>query len=77
MYGDNANIIPEEIPELLSYMDEVMPDKSKDDDPGSTMQDIMIDADKYLPKRHREKKIQIRGFHKFYKKRNEQMFALV
>ena len=48
VYGDNANIIPEEIPELLSYMDEVMPDKSRDDDTESTMQDIMIDVDKYL-----------------------------
>ena len=53
VYGDNANIIPEEIPELLSYMDEVMPDKSADDDTESSMPDIMIDVDKYLP----EKKI--------------------
>ena len=49
--GDNANIIPEEIPELLSYMEEVMPEKSRDDDTESTMQDIMIDVDKYLPKK--------------------------
>lgn len=27
VYGDNANIIPEEIPKLLSYMEEVMPEK--------------------------------------------------
>ncbi len=53
VYGDNANIIPEEIPELLSYMDEVMPDKSRDDDSESNMQDIVIDVDRYLP----EKKI--------------------
>ncbi len=53
VYGDNANIIPEEIPELLSYMDEVMPDKSRDDDNESNMQDIVIDVDRYLP----EKKI--------------------
>ena len=51
VYGDNANIIPEEISELLSYMDEVMPDKSRDDDTESTMQDIMIDVDEYLPKK--------------------------
>ena len=31
VYGDNQNIIPEEIPELLSYMDDVMP-KKKDED---------------------------------------------
>ena len=53
VYGDNANIIPEEIPELLSYMDEVMPDKSRDGDTESTVQDITIDVDRYLP----EKKI--------------------
>ena len=53
VYGDNANIIPEEIPKLLAYMDEVMPDKSVDDDTKSTMQDVMIDVDRYLP----EKKI--------------------
>ena len=51
VYGDNANIIPEEIPELLSYMEEVMPDKFTGDDTESTMQDIMIDVDKYLPKK--------------------------
>ena len=32
-------------------MEEVMPDKSRDDDTESTMQDIMVDVDKYLPKR--------------------------
>ena len=51
VYGDNANIIPEEIPELLSYMEEVMLDKSRGDDTESTMQDIMIDVDEYLPKK--------------------------
>ena len=55
VYGDNANIIPEEIPELLSYMEEVMPDKSTGDDTESTMQDIIIDADKYLPKKKTSK----------------------
>ena len=28
VYGDNTNIIPEEMPELISYMEEVMPKKS-------------------------------------------------
>ena len=28
VYGDNKNIIPEEIPELLSYMEEVAPKKN-------------------------------------------------
>ena len=31
VYGDNENIIAEEIPpELLSYMEEVLPEKKKD-----------------------------------------------
>ena len=37
MYADNANIIPEEIPELLSYMEEVMPDKSGNGDSESNI----------------------------------------
>ena len=53
VYGDNANIIPEDIPELLSYMDEVMPNESNKDDVESDVQDIMINVDSYLP----EKKI--------------------
>ena len=51
VYADNANIIPEEIPELLSYMEEVMPDKSGNGDSESNMQDIMIDMDVYLPEK--------------------------
>ena len=50
-YSNNANLILKEIPELLSYMDEVMPNKSRADDSESIMQDIMIDVDKYLPKK--------------------------
>lgn len=51
VYGDNANIIPEEIPELLSYMDEVMP-KKKDTGEESQMDvsDIAVDIDKFLTK---------------------------
>lgn len=49
VYGHNANIIPEEIPELFSYMNEVMPDKSGDDTEIRTP-DILIDLDPYLPK---------------------------
>ena len=51
VYADNANIIPEEIPELLSYMEEVMPDKSGNGDSESNVQDIMIDMDAYLPEK--------------------------
>ena len=52
VYGDNANIIPEDIPELLSYMNEVMPDKSGDDTEIG-IPDILIDTDPYLPKQKR------------------------
>lgn len=51
VYGDNANIIPEDIPELLSYMDEVMPDKSNKDDAEGDVQDIEIDIGGYLPEK--------------------------
>ena len=34
VYGDNQNIIPEEIPELLSYLDDVMPKKRDGDKQG-------------------------------------------
>lgn len=48
VYGDNANIISEEIPELLSYMEEVMPEKSRDDNAESGILDTMVDMDKFL-----------------------------
>lgn len=51
VYGDNANIIPEDITELLSYMDEVMPDKSNEDDTEGDVQDIEIDIGGYLPEK--------------------------
>lgn len=54
VYGDNQNIIPEEIPELLSYMEDVMP--KKNDTPNQ--QDKILDADiameEYLPMRRKE-----------------------
>ena len=52
VYGDNANIIPEEIPELLAYMDEVMPNKSDRTDANSSAHDIMLNIDEYLPKKN-------------------------
>ena len=54
VYADNANIIPEEIPVQLSYMDEVMPDKSGNGDSESNIQDIMIDMDAYVPEKKTE-----------------------
>lgn len=44
-------IIPEDIPELLSYMDEVMPDKSNEDDTEGDVQDIEINIGGYLPEK--------------------------
>lgn len=51
VYGDNANIIPEEIPELLSYMDEVMPKKEAvGEDNVKDVSDIAVDIDEFLTK---------------------------
>lgn len=41
VYGDNDNIIPEEMPELLAYMDEVMPNRAGDS-PENNVEDVMI-----------------------------------
>lgn len=67
VHGDNQNIIPEEIPELLSYMEDVMPKKS--DKPNQ--QDKILDADiamkEYLSMRRNEVPSQENKF-------SEQMF---
>lgn len=47
VYGDNRNIIPEEIPELLSYMEDVMPEKKA----GGGMPDVLegvVETGEYL-----------------------------
>ena len=45
VYGDNGNIIAEEIPpELLSYMEEVLPEKKKDNT--ENVLDTMINVEK-------------------------------
>ena len=47
VYGDNENIIAEEIPpELLSYMEEVLPEKKKDNT--ENVLDTMINVEKFL-----------------------------
>ncbi len=48
VYGDNQNIIPEEIPELLSYMDDVMPRKKAGEKQGDEVLDAGIDVKEYL-----------------------------
>ena len=52
VYGDNANIIPEEIPELLSYMDEVMPRKEDNCGMKSEVLDTVIAVEDYLPQKN-------------------------
>ena len=46
VYGDNANIIPDEIPELVEFMDEVLPKGPE----GATEQflDAVADTSYYL-----------------------------
>ncbi len=47
VYGDNGNIIAEEIPpELLSYMEEVLPEKKKDNT--ENVLNTMINVEKFL-----------------------------
>lgn len=47
VYGDNENIIAEEIPpELLSYMEEVLPEKKKDNT--ENVLHTMINVEKIL-----------------------------
>ena len=47
VYGDNGNIIAEEIPpELLSYMEEVLPEKKKDNT--ENVLNTMINLEKIL-----------------------------
>ncbi len=48
VYGDNANIIPEEIPELLSYMEEVMPKESDGGGTGNVPLDTLVDIEGLL-----------------------------
>ena len=46
VYGDNGNIIAEEIPpELLSYMEEVLPKKKKDNT--ENVLDTIINVEKF------------------------------
>lgn len=49
VYGDNANIIPEDVPELLSYMEEVMPTESCDDSVKKDMLDVEVDVEQLMP----------------------------
>lgn len=47
VYGDNGNIIAKEIPpELLSYMEEVLPEKKKDNT--ENVLNTIINVEKFL-----------------------------
>ncbi len=49
VYGDNANIILEDVPELLSYMEEVMPTESCDDSVKKDILDVEVDVEQLMP----------------------------
>ncbi|MCD8082837.1 MAG: site-specific integrase [Clostridiales bacterium] len=48
VYGDNANIIPDDIPELDAYIEDVMPKNVSETEVGDTISGIEIDVDEYL-----------------------------
>lgn len=52
VYGDNDNIFSEEMPELLVYMDEVMPNRAGDSSENNvedvTIEDVIIELDEFL-----------------------------
>ncbi len=50
VYGDKRNIIPEEIPELVSYMADVMPKKKGKQDLKDNVLDAGIELEQYLSK---------------------------
>ena len=49
VYGDNAIIILEDVPELLSYMEEVMPTESCDDSVKKDILDVEVDVEQLMP----------------------------
>lgn len=53
VYGDNQNLIPEEIPELVSYMKDVMPKKKNGHGLREHVLDTLIEIEEYLPRRRR------------------------
>lgn len=54
VYGDNQNIIPEEIPELLSYMEDVMPKGEGKCGVENNVLDATLEVKRYLPETRRE-----------------------
>lgn len=48
VYGDNQNIIPEEIPELTSYIDDVLPKKTDEYSVELEVLDTVMEVEQYL-----------------------------
>lgn len=48
VYGDNANIIPDDIPELDAYIKEVMPQEVRQPESGNDVSEIEIDINQFL-----------------------------
>lgn len=48
VYGDNQNIIPEEIPELTSYIDNVLPKKTNEYSMELEVLDTVMEVEQYL-----------------------------
>ena len=48
VYGDNQNIIPEEIPELTSYIDDVLPKKTDEYSMELEVLDTVMEVEQYL-----------------------------
>lgn len=61
VYGDNMNIISEEMPELISYMDEVMPKRAVQgiaaETSGEEALETMIDMEDFFGENHRIRRI--------------------
>jgi predicted component of type VI protein secretion system len=49
VYGDNRGIIVDGVPEIESYMDEVLPDEEDRDSFEKELLDIVIDVTEFLP----------------------------
>lgn len=54
VYGDNTNIMPDEIPELLSYMEDVLPEREEECGMKSDVLDNVIDVGLCLPRKDSE-----------------------
>lgn len=49
VYGDNEGIIADGVPEMLDFMEEVLPKQEQQEEFRESLLDIVIDANHYLP----------------------------